>query len=160
MKKILTTAALAILVSTVAVSCKKKNNDADLQTKATAVVAADPQAKVEVKDGVAHLSGTFKDAAAKDQMLASLKAIEGIKDVMDMSTVEAPAPVVETKIASAPENLQKVKDAIKDFPKVKAEVVNGELTVSGDVTKEDAKKIKQSIDALKVGKVNYNYIVK
>ncbi|CAM3553201.1 BON domain-containing protein [Elizabethkingia occulta] len=160
MKKIFTTAALAILVSTVAVSCKKKNNDADLQTKATAVVAADPQAKVEVKDGVAHLSGTFKDAAAKDQMIASLKAIEGIKDVMDMSTVEASAPVVETKVASAPENLQKVKDALKDFPKVKAEVVNGELTVSGDVTKEDARKIKQSIDALKVGKVNYNYIVK
>ena len=147
-------------MSTVAVSCKKKNNDADLQTKATAVVAADPQAKVEVKDGVAHLSGTFKDAAAKDQMIASLKAIEGIKDVMDMSTVEASAPVVETKVASAPENLQKVKDALKDFPKVKAEVVNGELTVSGDVTKEDARKIKQSIDALKVGKVNYNYIVK
>ncbi|MCT4330871.1 BON domain-containing protein [Elizabethkingia anophelis] len=159
MKKILTTAALAILVSTVAVSCKKKNNDADLQTKATAVVAADPQAKVEVKDGVAHLSGTFKDAAAKDQMIASLKAIEGIKDVMDMSTVEAPVQV-ETKVPSAPENLQKVKDALKDFPKVKAEVVNGELTVSGDVTKEDARKIKQSIDALKVGKVNYNYIVK
>ena len=131
-----------------------------MQTKATAVVAADPQAKVEVKDGVAHLSGTFKDAAAKDQMIASLKAIEGIKDVMDMSTVEASAPVVETKVASAPENLQKVKDALKDFPKVKAEVVNGELTVSGDVTKEDARKIKQSIDALKVGKVNYNYIVK
>ncbi|AQX05008.1 transporter [Elizabethkingia meningoseptica] len=159
MKKILTTAALAILVSTVAVSCKKKNNDADLQAKATAVVAVDPQVKVEVKDGVAHLSGTFKDAAAKDQMIASLKAIEGVKDVMDMSTVEAPAPV-ETKVASAPENLQKVKDALKDFPKVKAEVVNGELTISGDVTRDQAMKIKQSVDALKVGKVNYNYIVK
>ncbi len=110
-----------------------------MQTKATAVVAADPQAKVEVKDGVAHLSGTFKDAAAKDQMIASLKAIEGIKDVMDMSTVEAPVQV-ETKVASAPENLQKVKDALKDFPKVKAEVVNGELTINGDVTKDDAKK--------------------
>lgn len=92
-------------------------------------------------------------------MIASLKAIEGIKDVMDMSTVEAPVQV-ETKVASAPENLQKVKDALKDFPKVKAEVVNGELTINGDVTKEDAKKIKQSIDALKVGKVKYNYIVK
>lgn len=159
MKKILTTAALAILVSTVAVSCKKKNNDADLQAKATAVVAVDPQVKVEVKDGVAHLSGTFKDAAAKDQMIASLKAIEGVKDVMDMSTVEAPVPV-ETKVASAPENLQKVKDALKDFPKVKAEVVNGELTISGDVTRDQAMKIKQSVDALKVGKVNYNYIVK
>ncbi|MCL1675643.1 BON domain-containing protein [Elizabethkingia meningoseptica] len=159
MKKILTTAALAILVSTVAVSCKKKNNDADLQAKATAVVAVDPQVKVEVKDGVAHLSGTFKDAAAKDQMIASLKAIEGVKDVMDMSTVEAPAQV-ETKVASAPENLQKVKDALKDFPKVKAEVVNGELTISGDVTRDQAMKIKQSVDALKVGKVNYNYIVK
>lgn len=160
MKKILTTAALAILVSTVAVSCKKKNNDADLQAKATAVVAVDPQVKVEVKDGVAHLSGTFKDTAAKDQMIASLKAIEGVKNVMDMSTVEAAPAPVETKVASAPENLQKVKDALKDFPKVKAEVVKGELTISGDVTRDQAMKIKQSVDALKVGKVNYNYIVK
>lgn len=67
------------------------------------------------------------------------------------------APVVETVSAVAPEVVQKVSDALKDFPNVKAEVINNELTITGKVTPEQARKIKMSIDALKVGKVNYNY---
>ena len=159
MKKVLTTAALAIMVSTVAVSCKKKSNDTELETQATTVVSANPNAKVEVKDGVAHLSGTFADQASKDQMIASLKAVPGIKDVMDMSTIVAPAAPVVTTSAASTDNLQKVKDALKDFPKVKADMVNGTLTLTGDVTKDQAKKIKESIDALKIGKYNNNLIV-
>lgn len=70
--------------------------------------------------------------------------------------VEEPQ-VVETISAVAPELVQKVADALKDFPSVKAEVINNELTISGNPTPEQARKIKMSIDALKVGKVNYNY---
>ncbi|NAW50461.1 BON domain-containing protein [Elizabethkingia argentiflava] len=158
MKKILTTVALAILLPFAAVSCKKKNNDTNLQAKATTVVAADPQLKVEVKQGVAHLSGTFSDETTKQQMIESLKSIEGIKEVMDMSTPDSGS--VETKAVAAPESLQKIKDALKDYPKAKAEVINGELTIQGEVTRDQARKIKQSIDALNVGKVNYNYMVK
>ena len=39
-------------------------------------------------------------------------------------------------------------------------VENGELTLTGDVTAEQAKKIKMSVDALKLGKVNFKYNVK
>lgn len=160
MKKTLAMTALALAVSFGAVSCKKKVSDADLTTKATAVVAANPTATVEVKDGEAHLSGTFATQAEKDNMIASLKAIEGIKNVHDMSTIAAvPAPV-ETVSVVAPETLQKVSDALKDFPSVKTEVINGELTLTGNVSPEQARKIKESVDALKVGKVNFNYTVK
>ncbi len=97
-------AALAVAVSFRAVSCKKKVSDADLQTQATTIVTSNPNASVEVKEGVAHLSGTFADQASKDAMIAQLKAIKGVKDVMDMSKVEAtPAPApVETKSAVDP----------------------------------------------------------
>ena len=44
---------------------------------------------------------------------------------MDMATVEAAASVVETVSAVAPEVQQKVTDAVKDFPAVKVDVVNG-----------------------------------
>ena len=57
-------------------------------------------------------------------------------------------------------NQQKVEDAVKDFPSVKVSVVNDELTLTGDVSSLQARKIKESVDALKVGKVNYNYTVK
>lgn len=157
MKKTIAAATLAIAISFGSIACKKKVSDAELQTQATTVVTSNPNASVEVKDGQAHLSGTFADQQSKDAMIASLKAIPGITDVHDMSTV---APVVETTAAVDPENVQKVNDALKDFPSVTAEVVNGELTLTGNVSTQQAKKIKMSVDALQVGKVNYNYTVK
>ena len=159
MKKIFQMAALALMVSTVAISCKKKPNDTELATQATEIVKANPTASVEVKEGVAHLSGTFATQAEKDAMIASLKAIPGVKDVMDMSSV-VPAAVVETASVVDPAVQQKLADAVKDFTTVKAEVVNGELTLTGDVTAEQARKIKMSVDALKLGKVNFKYNVK
>lgn len=159
MKKIFQMAALALMVSTVAISCKKKPNDTELATQATEIVKANPTASVEVKDGVAHLSGTFATQAEKDAMIASLKAIPGVKDVMDMASV-TPAAAVETASVVDPAVQQKLADAVKDFPTVKAEVVNGELTLTGDVTAEQARKIKMSVDALKLGKVNFKYNVK
>ena len=159
MKKALAMAALALAVSFGTVACKKKVTDAELQTQATTVVTSNPNASVEVKDGTAHLSGTFADESSRDQMLASLKAIPGIKEVMDMSTIAA-APVVETVSAVDPAVQQKVADAVKDFPSVNVEVVNGELTLTGNVSPEQARKIKMSVDALQAGTVNYNYTVK
>ena len=79
-----------------------------------------------------------------------------------MSTVAAtpPPPVVDTVSAVDPMVKQKVDDALKDFPSVKAEVVNGELTLTGNVSPAQARKIKESVDALQAGKINYNYTVK
>ena len=159
MKKTIAMAALALAVSIGSISCNKKVSDADLQTQATTVVTSNPSASVEVKDGTAHLSGTFADQQSKDAMIASLKAIPGVKDVMDMSTIEAPV-VVETVSAVDPAVQQSVADAVKDFPSVKVEVINGELTLTGNVSAEQTRNVKMSVDALKAGKVNYNYTVK
>ena len=163
MKKTITMSALALAISFGAISCKKKVSDADLQTQATTIVAASPTATIEVKEGVAHLGGTFATQAEKDAAIKSLKEIKGVKDVHDMATiapaVTAPEPVTTTT-AVDPMVQQKVKDALKDFPSVNVEVVNGELTLTGTASSVQARKIKESIDALKVGKVNYNYTVK
>ncbi len=157
MKKSIAMAALALAVSFGSISCKKKVSDTELQTQATTIVTSNPNASVEVKEGTAHLSGTFADQESKDAMIASLKAIPGVKDVMDMSTVEAP---IETVSAVDPAVQQKVTDAVKDFPSVNVEVVNGELTLTGNVSSAQARQIKMSVDALQAGKVNYNYTVK
>lgn len=159
MKKTLAMAALALAVSFGTIACKKKVSDADLQSQATTVISSNPAASVEIKDGQAHLSGEFADEASRDAMIASLKAIPGIKDVHDMTKIAEAAPV-EIVSAVAPEVLQKVQDALKDFPSVTADVVNGELTLTGNVSQIQARKIKESVDALKVGKVNFNYTVK
>lgn len=162
MKKTIAMSALALAVSFGSISCKKKVSDADLQTQATTIVTANPSATVEVKEGVAHLGGTFASQAEKDAAIKSLKEIKGVKDVHDMATIAevAPQAPVETTTAVDPMVQQKVQDALKDFPTVKVEVVNGELTLTGNVSSVQARKIKESVDALKVGKVNYNYTVK
>lgn len=163
MKKTIAMSALALAVSFGSISCKKKVSDADLQTQATTIVTANPSATVEIKEGVAHLGGTFASQAEKDAAIKSLKEIKGVKDVHDMAKVEEmapPPPPVETAMAVDPMVQQKVQDAVKDFPTVKVEVVNGELTLTGNVSSAQARKIKESVDALKVGKVKYNYTVK
>lgn len=160
MKKTIAVAALALAVSFGSIACKKKVSDADLQAKTTTVIAANPTASVEVKDGVAHLSGTFATQEEKDAAIASLKKVEGIKDVHDMATLAPVQDVVTTNSAVDPAIEQKLKDAVKDFPSVNVEVINGELTLTGTVSSTQARKIKESVDALKVGKVNFNYTVK
>lgn len=157
MKKTFAMATLALAISLGSISCKKKVTDAELQTKTTSIVSTNPSASVEVKDGTAHLSGTFNSEAERDAMIAQLEATEGITDVMDMTTLVAPVAVVSPV---DPVMQQKVEDAVKDFPSVQVNVVNGELTLTGDVSATQARKIKESVDALQVGKVNYNYIVK
>jgi hyperosmotically inducible protein len=159
MKKIIAIATLALTVSFASTSCEKKANDADLQTSATKIVTTNPNATVEVKDGVAHLSGTFADKTSEEQMVTSLKKIPGINDVMDMSTVVPATPPALVNSVD-PANMQKVTDALKDFPSAKAEVINGVLTLTGTVSSIQAKKIKMSVDALNIGKYNNNLTVK
>lgn len=159
MKKTIAMAAVAIAISFGSISCKKKISDADLSTAATTAISAYAGTSVDVKEGVAHLSGEFASDADKQAAVDALKKVAGVKDVMDMATVKA-AEVVQTVAAVDPAVQKKVTDALKDFPTVKVEVVNGELTLTGNVSSTQARKIKESVDALKVGKVNFNYTVK
>ena len=86
------------------------------------------------------------------------KVVEApVETQIEVVTPEVETPVVETVSPVAPEVEQKVADALKDYPNVKAEVINGELTITGNPTPDQARNIKMSIDALQVGKVNYNY---
>jgi len=160
MKKTIAISALALAVSFGSISCKKKVSDADLQTQATTVVTSNPGATVEVKEGVAHLGGTFASQEEKDAAIKALKEIKGVKDVHDMAKVEAATAPIQTTSAVDPAIQQKVQDAVKDFPSVKVEVVNGELTLTGNVSSVQARKIKESVDALKIGKYNNNLVVK
>jgi hyperosmotically inducible protein len=165
MKRIFRNTSLAVLLTLTAVACKKKPTDADLQTKASALQMAYPQATVEVKDGVAHVKGVFADQAAKDKFMSDIKAIEGVKETMDHSEIAPVAAAVSTTPVATtsavdPTIIKKVNDAIKDIPGAKAEIINNELSITGNVSKEDARKVKQSVDALKIGKVNFKYTVK
>ncbi|MFT4095269.1 MAG: BON domain-containing protein [Niabella sp.] len=161
MKRIL--AMIAIVAFTFALPACKGKSDADLKTAAEAALQANPElagTTVEVKDGVATLSGELKDAAAQTAAEAAVKGVQGIKSVQNNTTVaiaEAPAPVVINPDDSLT-NL--VRDAIKDNPTVAATVSGGVVTLSGEIKKAELPKLMQKVHALKPKKVENTLTVK
>ncbi len=85
-----------------------------------------------------------------------------------VAVIEAPVPavVMETPTAEVKTKevdaavLQKVNEAIKDIPGVKAESINGVLTITGAVSSKDSRKLKMSVDALKLEKVDFKQTLK
>ncbi len=52
------------------------------------------------------------------------------------------------------------KDAVKDYPGVTAAVNNGEVTLTGNITRDKLPKLMQSVNAMHPKKVNNNLTIK
>ncbi|HEY6978400.1 MAG TPA: BON domain-containing protein [Chitinophagaceae bacterium] len=75
---------------------------------------------------------------------------------MDTSTAATIAPAT-----SMDDSLRtQLKDATKDYPDVTATVENGEVTLTGTITKEKLPKLMQAVHALNPRKVNNNLTIK
>lgn len=82
-------------------------------------------------------------------------------------TTTAPAPDTTTSVAPAPvqispdDSLQTgVRDATKDYPGVNATVSNGEVTLTGTISREKLPKLMQSLHSLHPKKINNKLTVK
>lgn len=140
------TASLLVLG---AASCKKKLKDADIKTAIETVLKADADmatTSVEVKDGVATISGVCKDEACKTKCEEAVKKVEGVKSVINNCTVEPPAAVVPPVSDAL---TQAVADAVKDFPGVKTELKDGVLILTGEIQKTSLQKLMMALSALK-----------
>lgn len=110
-------------------------SDADLKAKAETALkgdAATSRVMVDVKDGVATVSGEVADDAAKAKA-AELAKVEGVKSVTNDVTVAAPPP----PMASADDATMKTK--VEEALKAKAcgdisvEVKEGTVTLRGSI---------------------------
>lgn len=136
-------------------SCKPK--DEDIKAKVEAAIKADPMfagAMVDVKDGVATLTGEMKDDACKAACEKAITAISGVKSVVNNTTVTPPAaPVLApasltTTLDAA--TMQKVKDGLKDLQGITLTFEGDKAVLSGEVTKANRMKIMQMLSAAKV----------
>ena len=159
------TKVLAVMMIAIAVgfvSCKPK--DADIKTAVEQAISAIPDAAgatIEVKDGVATISGEFKDEAAKAAAEAAAKAVKGVKSVVNNGTIAAPIVVeAPVEVSADAALITAVADASKDFATVKAEVKDGIITLTGEIKKTDLPKLMQSLNALKPKKVENKLTVK
>ena len=126
-------------------------SDADLQKAATDKLAADKVVgvTVAVKDGVATLTGEVADAAVKSKAEATVKGVEGIKSVTNSCTIK-PAP---TPPPPSPDQMIQgtVNEAIKKIgvAGVTATVTDGEIVLTGEVSKADLVKVMQAANEAK-----------
>lgn len=135
-------------------SCKPKIKDQDIEAKIQANSSLSHVA-ASVKEGVVTLSGEAKDEADKASAEAAVKSIEGVKQVVNNLTIAPPPPPPAPVQISGDDQLNKgITDALKDFPTVKATAKDSIITVTGEATAANWKKIKMALDGLKPKKVD------
>lgn len=152
MKKLLTSMSLAgLLIMAISfTSCKGKLKDADIKTAIEAALKADPMAAgsmVEVKDGVATLTGECKDEMCKNLCTEIAGKIKGVKSVVNNCTVTPPpAPVINPE----DEVLTKaLTDALKDHSGMGFSIKDGKIVLTGQIAKAKWAMLKQTLDKLK-----------
>lgn len=151
--------ALILALGVATTSCKKVK-DADVQAAAQTALAANPDlsdVSVAVLNQVATLSGTVKDDAAKAYAESTVVAVKNVKSVVNNVKVVPPAPDFTAIDAALNAGLV---DALKDHAKVKAEVKDGVVTLTGEIRKKDLPTLMQKVNALNPQQVVNNITVK
>ncbi len=146
---------MAVMATLAFVSCKPK--DADIKAKIEAALKADPMmsgSSVDVKDGVATITGECKDDACKTMCEKTVAGIKGVKSVVNNCTIAPPPPPppASTAVSSlAMDVQQKIKDGLKDIKGLTGiSFTDKGAAIMGEVTKADNLKIKQILGAAKV----------
>jgi hyperosmotically inducible periplasmic protein len=148
--------ATAVTLSFVVAACGPK--DADIKALVDQAISGVQGVTVDVAKGVATISGQFADDAAKASTEAAVKAVKGVKSVVDNATVTPPPPPV---VISPDDSLKtNVTAALKDYPTLTADVKDGVVTLTGEIKKADLPKAMQALSALKPKKIENKATVK
>ncbi len=160
LKKILSVLVVAVTLLTGTIACKSKISDADLKAKVETAVQSNPNVIVEVKDGVVTLNGTVSSDDEKVKLESAAKAADakGVKSVVNNLVVNSiPSEPIQVNTNDA--DLQgKVATFTKDFPTVKTTVVDGVITVTGELEQARVQALKMGLDALNPKKVDMSGI--
>ena len=83
------------------------------------------------------------------------------KDNDTTNTTTTPGATNDPVTISGDEQLRNgVNDATKDFPGVNATVNNGEITLSGEITRDRLPTLMQALNSLQPKKINNNLTIK
>ena len=162
MKMIRLIPAMALGLMIFFTGCAPK--DADIRSEIEKKLKSNPAtaaAAVTVIEGVATLSGELADENAKAEAAKLITGIKGVKSVVNNVTLTPPPPVFIPPVITADDPLmQSVKDATKDYPGVKAEVKDGVITLTGDITKASLPKLMMTLNGLNARKIDNKLTIK
>lgn len=157
-------AALVLPLSIQLVSCKSKPKDSDILASVNEKFSSDPRfssLSATVTDGALTINGQCPDENCKTAAEQKAHEVKEVKSVTNNITVAAPVTPEAPVVIAGDDALEKgVKDAVKDFPGVQAEVNNGEINLSGNIKRPDLQKLMMSLNSLKPKKINNKLTVK
>jgi hyperosmotically inducible periplasmic protein len=148
------TMAAALMLAVAFTSCKPK--DADVKAAVETALKADAMAAattVDVKDGVATISGVCKDDACKAGCEKLVAGIKGVKSVVNNCTVAPPPPPPPASMATTLDaaTQQKVKDGLKDMTTLTLQGFSGKgAIINGEISKDGKMKLMQMLASAKV----------
>jgi osmotically-inducible protein OsmY len=156
------TALAVVLVAGIATgmtSCKsQEKKDAETKSK---IEAAVPGVTVTVKDGVATLNGEMADDAAKAAAEEAAQKVDGVKSVVNNTTVAPPLPAPAPVVINPDEALTAAAAAaIKEYTGVTAAVKDGIVTLTGEIKKADLPRLMQAINGIQPKKVENKLTIK
>jgi Fe-S cluster biogenesis protein NfuA len=145
--------AIALFSSLFIIGCKPK--DTDLKATIEAALKADSTLSkviVDVKEGVATMSGELNDSTVISAAKKIISAVKGIKSTVNNCTIampQAPVPASVTTTLDATV-IQTLKDGLKDIKGVVADFSTEKPALSGEVSSKDRMKIMQIFAAAKI----------
>jgi hyperosmotically inducible periplasmic protein len=148
------TMAAALMLAVAFTSCKPK--DADVKTAIETALKADAMAAatmVDVKDGVATITGVCKDDACKAGCEKLVAGVKGVKSVVNNCTVAPPPPPPPASMTTTLDaaTQQKVKDGLKDMTTLTLQGFSGKgAIINGEISKEGKTKLMQMLASAKV----------
>lgn len=146
---------LSICLSFFLSSCQPDDKKVAENVK-SGITALDPDIQVNVNDGVVTLSGEVSDDATKNSAETSVKGIKGVKSVVNNITVREEVQAAPPVPINSDNQVRQSIDssfAKKNIKGVNVSVVNGEVTLTGDVKKSDLTKVMQAANESKPKKV-------
>jgi hyperosmotically inducible protein len=154
--------ALLLIAVLVMTGCKPNDSKIKLAVEQVLKAKAETAATTaDVKAGVVTLSGTLASEAAKKDLEAAVKNVADVKSVVNNIQVNEVTVPVELPVISEDAALEvSLMDALKDNPSVRASVLNGVVTLSGDIARTDLPALMMKINSLKPKKINNNLTVK
>lgn len=151
--KILGMIALVLLVGLT--SCGPK--DETIQKGVNALLSSGMAASVT--DGVVTLSGEVENMELVTSKLENIMEVKGVKSIENNCTVAVPA-VPEIIIPEVNSELKSmVTDALKDFPGVEYALNEGQVALSGEISKAKLLPLMQILQGMGL-KVNSTNLVK
>ncbi len=138
-------------------SCKAKNKDAEISSAVQSKTQTDASfagVTASVTDGVVTLSGQCNDDNCKTNAEQSVKAIDGVKKVVNNITV---TPVV---ISGDNALNSDVATVTAKYPGVQADVNNGVVTLRGELKRASLQQLMMDLNALNPKKIENQLVLK